>query len=185
MEASDTRPLSIDLSGKRRETFDSVFYRWAINVGKTIIVIVELVALSALFYRFYIDRQLVDQRDAIAKKALLVNAQQKDIDELESIQSRILAIDTTQESTEATFGVVLAIRQALESGLFQSGEVSISQDTITFQALAPSIVDIENFSDKLSSNPAVKQISLDDITSSDQGNRFTMNIELVAREPIL
>lgn len=185
MEASNTRPLSIDLSGKRRETFDSVFYRWAINVGKTIIVVVELIALSALFYRFYIDRQLVDQRDEISRKALLVTAQQKDIDTLESIQSRILAVNTTQASTEDTFGVVLEIRRALESGLFEAGEVAISQNTITFQARAPSIVDIENFSDKLSANPAVQQISIDDITSSDQGNRFTMNIELVSRDPIL
>lgn len=185
MEASTPRPLSIDLSGKRRETYDSVFYRWAINVGKTVIVLVELLALSALFYRFYIDRQLVDQRDEIEKKALLVNAQKKDVMQLESIISRIEAVDNTQGSTEDVFGVVAEIRGALDRSLFESGEVIISPDAISFQALAPSIADIEKFADRLSENPAVEQISIDEITTSDVGIRFTMTIQLEESDPIL
>jgi len=176
--AGSSRPIRIDLSGKRRETFESVFYRWAINVGKTLIVLVELIALSALFYRFVIDRQLVDQRDELAQKAFLVKAQRGLEEEFLAIHARTDAVVETQNSTEAVFNLVTTIRQALDEGRFESGEVIINQDIVSFQGRAFSVFDVQNFVDELSQNSHVESISLDEITSSDLGIRFSMTIQL-------
>lgn len=180
-----SRPVTIDLSGKRRETFDSVFYRWAINVGKTVIVVVELIAISALFYRFFIDRQLVDQRDFISQKTFLVQAQQNKIDEFLSIGERTDAVKDTQLQTEAIFSVVERIRSSLSEGLFESGEIVVNQDTILFQGRAFAIFDVQRFVDELSENPSVSSISIDEINSSEQGIRFSVTIQLAESKRVL
>lgn len=183
-QAPSTRPVTIDLSGRRRETFESVFFRWAINVGKTIIVVVELVALGALFYRFVIDRQLVDQRDAIEQQAFLVQAQQDKEREFLSIIERTEAVAGSQASTESVFEVVTRIRESIDTGYFESGEIVVNQDTILFQGRAFAIFDVQNFVNELSENPRVSSISIDEINSTTSGIRFSLTIKLLETERI-
>ena len=49
--------IRINLTLRARKSIQSAFLKWAVSAGKLIIIGTELIALSALGYRFMIDKK--------------------------------------------------------------------------------------------------------------------------------
>ena len=62
---SENKEVKINLIAQPKELIEKIFSEWAVNFGRIIIVLTELIALSALGYRFYIDRQIIDLHQKI------------------------------------------------------------------------------------------------------------------------
>lgn len=170
--------IKINLSGKPRETTTAVFFKWAINTGKIIIALTELLALGALAYRFTIDSKIIDLHDQIKKERIFVDSQKKKEDEYRALQTRLTSIKKIQEETKQKISVMNGVLQTISDGRFSSTNLIVSQNTISLTGTSLSIFPINNFIDDLKQNPSVISISIDDLSSVDTGIRFKINIEL-------
>lgn len=168
----------VDLSGKPKETFENVFFRWAINVGKTVIVLTQLIALGALFYRFFVDRQIVDQRDEISDKEFLVRAQAGREAEFEGIHARLDLAKQATNDAQTKLAVMDLVRSISLAGSFQSPTISISKDSIILEATVSSIFSLDELLTEVENLPEVVAISVDEITSVRSGIRFKVSISL-------
>ncbi len=177
----DSPHVKINLIGKARVSFAQDFLKWAVNVGRFIIIITELVALGALLYRFNMDRKVIDLHDQIKKAELFVKSQAAKESDYRSIQARLENIKLTQEDTRAKIEIMNSILDAIKVGNFSSTNLTVNLNSIRINGTAFSIFPINNFIESLKQNPNVTSISLDEISSTGQGIQFKMNMELKQR----
>ena len=170
--------VNINLVGKGKASFSEDFLRWTFNIGKIIIATTELVALLALGYRFYIDRQIIDLHDQIKREQLFVESQKIKEENYRSIQTRLANVKQTDEATNVKIGIMNNILESVSTGNFTSTNLTIDSTNIKLDGIAFSIFPINSFIDQLKKNPAVTSISLDDIASTTRGIQFKISIEL-------
>ncbi len=170
--------MKINLSGKPKEAITANFLKWSVNIGRIIIVFTELIAMSALIYRFTIDRKIIDLHDEIKKHELLVRAQSAKESDYRSIQNRLESIKITESETQAKIEIMNGILKSIAQGSFSSTNLTVSPNTIDINGVAVSIFPLNNFMDALKDNPNVTSINLNDLSSGDQGIQFKLTIEL-------
>lgn len=174
----DSPHVNINLIGKKKLSFKDDFFTWAVNVGRIIIVLTELVALGALIYRFTVDRKIIDLHDQIKKAELFVKAQAAKEEDYRSIQYRLANIEETEAQSESKVNIMNEILSSVSQGSFTSTNLTVNQNRISINGIAISIFPLSSFIDELKTNPKIISISLDEITSVTEGIQFKLNIEL-------
>ncbi len=175
---ADSLNVNINLIGKPKVSFSQDFLKWTFNIGRAIIVTTEIVALGALAYRFYIDRQIIDLHDQIKRQQLFVESQADKEAGYRSIQDRLTNIKITEENTNIKIDIMNDILHTIELGNFSSTNLSIDQNSIKLDGVTFSIFTINAFIEGLKKNPNVSSISLDDVASTATGIQFKLTIEL-------
>lgn len=170
--------VNINLIGKPKQAFRESFLKWSVNVGRIIIITTELIALSALFYRFTIDRKIIDLHDQIKRAEIFVKNQQVKENDYVSIQKRLENIKKTQAETEIKIALINDILAAISQGSFSSTNLTVNQNNININGFAFSIFQLNNFIENLKGNPNIVSISLDDVSSVNEGIQFKLRIEL-------
>lgn len=174
----DLQKIRINLSGKPKDSLSGLFFKWAVNTGRIIIVTTELLALGALLYRFTIDRKIVDLHDQIKIVTASVKSQEKKENDYRSIQERLKNIKETNDATEIKIDIMNQILKTVTSGDFSSTNLILNENIINLTGSTFSIFPINNFIDELKQNPEVASISIDEINSGEKGISFKINIEI-------
>ncbi|MFI5265472.1 MAG: hypothetical protein ACHQT7_01880 [Candidatus Levyibacteriota bacterium] len=170
--------LSVNLGKNKESTTTGYFLKWAVNTGRIILVTVELITLGALGYRFIVDRQIVDLHDQIQNALLLVNSQAKSETLFRNLQGRLNTIQTLETETQAKVNFLKEIISLLNTNEFISSNLSVSDASITIDGQTYSVFTLNTLIDKLKTNPNVISISIDDLTSFDQGIKFKLTTQL-------
>lgn len=178
-DQSEKKSISINLSGKPKDSTTSVFYKWAIQTGRVIIIITELVALSALFYRFVIDRQIADLNDQIDRQILYIRNQEASENEFRATQEKLATIKQIKSDTDAKIEIMNKILNTANTGVFSTNNLNVNKNIISLDGLSSAIFPINNFVEELKTHPYITSISIDEITSSDAGVLFKLQIKLV------
>ena len=185
MADKQTHKITINLEKNARVELENVFIKWVINVGRMVILITELIALGALFYRFVIDRQIIDLHDLIKKEQLFVNAQAVQEKEYRSIQQRLDIIKLAKEETDLKLAIMNDILKASENGVFSASNLSINKNMISVDGNTASVFTINNFIETLKKYPEVNSIGIGEINSTSKGIIFKLNIELKESKTLL
>ena len=175
---SNSPHVKINLSGKQEGSFKDDLLKWAVNAGRVIIVLTELIAVGALLYRFSLDRKIIDLHDEIKKASLFVEAQRTKENEYRSLQERLSNVKTIDEQTKNKVDIMNNILKLISSGAFSSTNLSVNEKTIAISGVAFSVFPINNFIEELKKNPNITSISLDSISSTNLGVQFKLTIEL-------
>lgn len=176
--------VRINLTGKPKVSFTEGFLKWSVNVGRIIIVATELIAMSALFYRFTVDRKIIDLHDEIKKTELFVRSQVAKENDYRSIQSRLENIKITEDENQAKIEIMNSILKSISAGNFSSTNLTVNPNAININGVAFSVFPLNSFIESLKENPNVTSISLDDISSVAQGIQFKLTIELKQKNKI-
>lgn len=146
---------------------------WALNVGRLLIILTELVAFSMFFYRFFLDRQIIDLKDKITQERQVIALFKTREDEFRSIQEKLIFSSQLIESQKQQKSLLNTITSSVPSDSSltsvlissKSANISISSQNLTslktyvetlkkdkeFESVSISIVD---------TNPSTAQISL-------------------------
>lgn len=170
--------IKINLNPKVREEITSIFFQWVISIGKAIIVITELAALSAVFYRFVIDRQIIDLHDRIKRAEILVKAQDKKEKEYRQLQERLTSVKTLIGNTDTKISVLNQILSEVKKNGFLTTKFNLNQNLVAIEGKAPSVFGLADFINKLKNNETISGISLNQVNSLQQGVDFQINITL-------
>jgi hypothetical protein len=180
--AKDQPVIRINLTLRAQKTLQNAFFKWATQAGKLIIIFTELIALSALAYRFYIDRKIIDSKEEIQTEIAFIESQQDREAEFRNIQNRLAHIKSIDDKNQIRFQVVSKVTDAISRGVFSTDNLAINEKRIEFEGSSLSIFSIYNFIEDLKNDQNILAISLDEVTSTSQGIRFTLAIELAIPE---
>lgn len=170
--------ISINLSSVKRVSVGNVFYKWAFQAGRAIVVLIELVALGALGYRFLVDGQVNDTYDLINREAGLVQFQSQDEEKIRSIQERLDTIKIINEETQGKIQITNDIIAAVNAGEFSQTDLTINKNSIALSGDSLSVFTVENFTNKIQEYPYVSSIVIDEVNTSSSGIRFRLRITL-------
>lgn len=170
--------ININLSSAGKATVGKVVYGWTIDAGRAIIVIIELIALAALGYRFVIDRQIVDLHDQIEVQEAYIAAQAEEEKKFRSIQERLKNIKLVNDETQAKIVVMDEVLNAIETGTFFNSNLSINDQALVISGSTFSIYTLTDFLDGLKKYPSVVGISIDEISTANDEVRFKAKIQI-------
>lgn len=178
----DSSRLSIDLGKRSDESTSDALVKWTVNSGKIIIVIVELLTLGALAFRFYIDRQITDINDQIKKEQIFVEAQTKKENLYRNLQLRLTEIQKISEESLAQVTFINQLSTILSGDEFLSGSVTTSPGSVTIEGQVYSIFTLDQLIEVIKENPETTTLSLDEVESTEQGVKFRITAQMKKAE---
>jgi Tfp pilus assembly protein PilO len=91
---------SINFAGNKQESAFDKIMNWTLTVGRLIVILTEIIAVSAFLYRFSLDDQLADLHSSIKEKKQIISNLSKDESKYRNLQNLISLVSNL--STGAT-----------------------------------------------------------------------------------
>lgn len=140
------------------------FITWALTIGRFIVILTEVIALSAFLYRFSLDATLTDLHTLINHEQSTVTFYKSYENTYRNLQERIASAKSLASQSDATNKTVHAILQSAGNGI-TINNFSLSGTTITLDVSVNSAQTLALFIAKLKSNAAISGISIDTIAN--------------------
>lgn len=169
------KPVSINLYQKNKRSFLDKFIDWALSVGRIVIILTEIIALSAFLYRFSLDRQLVDLHDTIKVQQAILDSQKTQEKLYRSIQAKLAVAAQTQKQAQTMSQLLLDTKNgAINDFLIRT--ITVSESSIRIEAHVLSVSSLADFITKLKTIKQVASVSLDKIENKTANGIITVTI---------
>lgn len=150
-------------------------FNWAVKVGRVIVIIVELVALSAFLYRFSLDRELIDLHSKIKQEQAIVEFFKENETVYRSLQDRLLTASTFSDQSSKKVGMLNDLIGFAPYGIIFNN-LTLSEDKIKISASTNSVTALSSFVDSLKKYPSIKGLSVDKIENKPASSLITFGL---------
>jgi Tfp pilus assembly protein PilN len=151
------------------------FLDWALGIGRTLVILTEIVALGTFLYRFSLDRQIIDLHDQIKSESLIITSFKNFEDTARNLQARLTLIkqyDSLSTVTPTIFSDIIAMGK--DQITFHS--ILVATDSIKIEAQASSADILNGFVTKVRSYPAVASVTIDKVQNKTSDATITVVI---------
>lgn len=159
--------ISINLVKNKTTTIDEVV-RWALTIGRLLVIIVEIVAFSTFLYRFSLDRTLIDLQDEITQQQALVESLSERESIYRNLQDRIKLASEINESGGKKLEILNKISSLTPSDV-NFNSISIAEKEIKIDADTSSLVQLGEFVKSVRKYDQVSSAGIDSINNSQSG----------------
>jgi Tfp pilus assembly protein PilN len=153
---------SVNLLKTKGNAFTDKFIKWALTIGRMVIILTETIALVAFLYRFILDRQLIDQKDIITQKAAQVDLYKKNEKDYRNLQDRLALIKRFDKQATDTVGLLTHIVELAPAGI-SFITISLGNNAFHIDASSQSVNAFTTFVNRLKKEPGVQTVSIDRI----------------------
>ncbi len=153
---------SINLVKNKQIPLFDKFMNWALTAGRLIVIITEIVAVSAFIYRFSLDERLIDLHSSIKGKQALISLLKQDENKYRNLQDRIALASSLLEKNAKTNKIVLDIVGLIPQGV-KINNLTFNKDKIAINAAINSVSSLTDFINSLKDYPDIKSVSIDNI----------------------
>lgn len=153
---------SINLVKKEKKPFIDTFLHWALTIGRLVVMLTEIIALSTFLYRFTLDRQLVDLHDKIKQKQTILNLLQTDEKKYRNLQNRLALASQFDSVGSKPSSIFMDIFNLSPVG-FDINTITISENNVRINGNARSLSTLNLFINNIKSYPQALNVSLDKI----------------------
>lgn len=126
------------------------FLKWALTIGRYIVIFTELVVLVAFGSRFWLDRTLGDLRESIKQKQAIVESAKELEIEARSIQTRLLKISELINSSLRADEMLVLLGKITPTDIIYDNltididRMTISASTFSEASLALFVINLRN-----------------------------------------
>lgn len=170
-----TKPHSINLLKNKDVDFLNEFIKWTLTIGRLVVIITELIALSAFIYRFSLDRRLIDLRSEIKQKQTIVAAQKTNEAKYRDLQDRITLASNFSNLSLERHKILTDILNLTPQGITLNNLV-FAKDSINIDANVRMVSSLSLFINSLKKYPSIETISIDNIENKPQTNFIAVGI---------
>jgi hypothetical protein len=168
------KPTSINLLKKQTNLVDR-FITWALTIGRLLVILTEIVALSAFIYRFSLDRQLIDLHSKIVQEQAIVNYLKDNESTYRSLQDR-LALATNYSALGISRYKVFSDIVGFAPVGMSFTNLSLNENRIKIDANADSVSSLGMFVNALKNYSAIDTVSIDKIGNKPSSAVITISI---------
>lgn len=170
-----TKPHSINLLKNKDVDFLNEFIKWTLTIGRLVVIITELIALSAFIYRFSLDRRLIDLRSEIKQKQTIVAAQKTNEAKYRDLQDRITLASNFSNLSLEKHKILTDILNLTPQGITLNNLV-FGKDSINIGTNVRMVSSLSLFINSLKNYPSIETISIDNIENRPQTNFIVVGI---------
>jgi len=162
------------LKTRKINTVDRIF-KWAVNIGRIVIIVVELIALSAFLYRFSLDKELIDLHSKIKQEQAIVEFFKKNEESYRNLQDRLATAATFSDQASKKTKIFNDVVEFVPSGITFSS-FSIYEDRIKINASTDSVIALSYFVNSLKNYPLIETLSVDKIENKPSTSLITFGV---------
>lgn len=150
---------------------------WALGAGRILIIVVELIALSAFLYRFILDSQIRDLNDKINQEQTVVAQQKKNEAKYADLQARLALIASFSNQASDSIKIFKDIVSFAPVGLTFSN-VTFTDTAIRIGVSVNSVNPLTTFVSSLKNYPKVDSVSIDKIENKPESAVINVSISV-------
>jgi hypothetical protein len=156
MFKSDKQPKSINFLDALYSPNDlwSNAYVWLVNIGKYLLIAVQVVVLGVFFSRFVLDRKNNDLTEDINNKVVLLSNEnwKKNSILFENYQTLLLDTKKVREGQEVNSTAVSELLSGIPSSLSLEN-FSFNEGRVSFHLVTSNLDSVKNYESALKNNP--------------------------------
>lgn len=160
---------------KKHVSFTDKFLNWALSAGRVIVILTEIVALSAFMYRFFLDRQLIDLHAKIKQEQAIIAFSKASEDKYRNLQDRLYIADRFSKLEQDEVKVLKDIL-ALTPAETTLDSITTTDTSIKINARFSQISTLGGFVDSLKRYPQIAIVSVDKIENIPSTSLITVGI---------
>lgn len=168
---------SINLVKKKIDYFDE-FIKWALSIGRLVVILTEAIALITFIYRFSLDRQLIDLHSKILQEQAIVESLSDQEAIYRNLQDRLALASEVSNQSQKRVKVFSDIQNNIPQGatfnnlsVFERG----ARINITFR----SVTDVSDFVDFLKNYESIESVSIDKIENKSSSASILVGITVL------
>jgi Tfp pilus assembly protein PilN len=150
------------------------FLLWALSIGRYIVVFTELIVILSFLSRFKLDKDLTDLNEDIAVQKQVILAYNDLESNFRHVQSQLALVKSVRSDAKAY--EMLDTLSRIQPSDIKLSALDISTDSLSLGGIALSPQSLSIFVRRLEKDPRVNNISLDKISSEDEGLTIEFNI---------
>ncbi len=164
-------------------SFSARFIRWISTAGRFVLVLTELVVISAFLSRFWLDRQNSDLSETIRQQKAILNSTGDFEQDYRLLVSRLNNIRDNYATRPVFSDKILSVVKSTPATITfanfslspsESGQINANLNVIAYQE--DSLVD---FITNLKLNPDISSVNINQISKKEKENQYQANINLV------
>lgn len=180
MFQSEKQPQSINFLEAIYSPSDvwSNAYVWLVNIGKYMLISVEIVVLAVFFSRFVLDRKNNDLTEEVNNKVILLSNEnwKKNSILFENYQSLFLDVKKVREGQSVNSTVISELISGVPSSL-KLENFSYSEGKVSFYLTTSNLDAVKNYESALKNNPSYYDVRFSiSKDKSDVSVRVTFNL---------
>lgn len=174
-------PITINLLPKDPffETLIGKTLRWALSIGRYIVIFTELVVIISFATRFTLDRQVTDLNDRIHQKETIIKSYGELEDQVRATQMKIDQIKQINQSDSII--EVFPKLSSITPKEIRLKELTLHNDSVNFHGTTLSQTALNNLINNLQLTPEFKNVSIDRIETNQKtegGFVFSVSFDL-------
>jgi hypothetical protein len=171
---------SINLIKTKTSVLDDIL-KWALSVGRLLIILTELVAFTTFIYRFSLDRTLIDLHETIKQEQEIVASLKDKEAEYRNLQERLADIKNVSTYGNRNSKILAdVINETPNDITFNS--FKIENNTAEIDTNIQSISSLTNFLAVLRDYPQSSSVSIERIDNQSLTNSINVIIVIKLKE---
>lgn len=177
------KELSLLPDAENPDSFGAKFIKWLTTVGRWVIVLTELIVVSAFISRFWLDRKNSDLSETIRQQQAILKTTQSFENDFNSFQQRLKFIrNFYNHNPQYNQKITTLIKSTPENLIYQT--ISIKQDNSNNISADASLMafnetSLISFINNLTLNPNIEAIKINQIEKKQQENNYSVNVTVV------
>lgn len=143
------------------------FIKWAISVGRWIVVLTEFVVICAFLSRFYFDTVLDNLFDETRQKQAIVDSAQSFEENFQEIQEKTKMVKTLLAKEKKPSLLFTEVNQVIPANVFLTS-VSIADENLQLAGYSLSEKSLSLFVSGLKTLPNLEKISLSNVALKEE-----------------
>lgn len=160
---------------RKNQTFIDRFINWALTAGRLVVIVTELIALTAFLYRFSLDRQLIDLSSKIKQEQAIVNLLKDNEETYRDLQNRLFLTSNFSKQAQDKIELTEDIIGFAPSGLIFNN-ISMQEERVRISANINSVSILSKFVKSLKDYKKVERVSIDKIENRPSSATITVSI---------
>lgn len=168
-------PASINLLKNDKNEIFEKFIDWALTIGRLLVIITEIVALSAFIYRFGLDRQLIDLHGKIKQEQAIVSFFKDKEATYRNLQDRLKVVSTYSAQSQEKLNLSKDVISLAPQGM-TFNELTVSDNRININANFQIVSSLKTFVDSLKKYKQVESVSITQIENRISSAQIVVTI---------
>ena len=160
---------------KRQTSLIDRFITWALTIGRLLVIVTEIVALSAFIYRFSLDRQLIDLNAKITQEQAIVNYLKDNEKTYRNLQDRLTTATNYSTLGVNRFKIFSDIVGFTPAGM-SFNNLTLYENRVKIDANIDSVSSLSTFVNSIKNYPAIDTVSIDKIANKPSSAVITVTI---------
>lgn len=141
---------------------------WFFNIGKYLLIVIELIVIGAFVFRFFLDKKLTDINEGIKEKHQQLQAFGTLEQEFLALQGKIASLKKLDKEQLPFDQSLTAISQFIPSDIYLT-KFSLNQEGLSLEALSLSEASLSTFLLGLQQSGQFEEIDLTSLTTEGSG----------------